>query len=74
MTASRVLKYNGTWTYSDDFPTGGYASVNLTSDATSGTATIRIQIDYDNKADIDETLTVDFSTPTKTGALGFPVE
>ncbi|MBN1769364.1 MAG: hypothetical protein JXR50_11105 [Prolixibacteraceae bacterium] len=65
---------DGVWTYNDNFPTGGYASVNLTSEATSGTAIIRIQIDYDDKADVDETLTVDFSTSTKTGALGFPVE
>jgi hypothetical protein len=65
---------DGIWTYNDNFPTGGYASINLTSDATSGSATMRIQIDYDDKADVDETLTVDFSTSTKTGALGFPVE
>jgi hypothetical protein len=65
---------DGTWTYNDIFPTGGYASINLTSEATSGTATMRIQIDYDDKADVDETMTVDFSTSTKTGALGFPVE
>lgn len=71
---AETTKSDGEWNYSECFPEGGYASVTVSSTATSGTAKIQIKIDYDDKADVIETLTVDFSTATKSGSLGFPVE
>ena len=71
---SEASKADGVWTYNGNFPVGGYASVTVSSEATSGTATIDIFIDYDDKAVVTDQLIVDFSTTTKTGSLGFPVE
>lgn len=71
---SEASKINGLWQYEGNFPIGGYASITASSVATSGTATIVIAIDYDTKADVSDTMVIDFSTATKTGSLGFPVE
>ncbi len=65
---------DGIWRYSECFPVGSYASISLNSVAISGTATITLNIDYPDKTNVNEVLIIDFSTNTKTGALGFPVE
>lgn len=65
---------DGNWQYSECFRSGSYASLNATSEATSGKATINITIDYDDKTDVNESIVIDFSTNTKTGALGFEVD
>lgn len=65
---------DGIWRYSECFPVGSYASISVNSVAVSGTATINLNIDYPDKTDINEVLIVDFSTNTRTGALGFPVD
>lgn len=71
---SEASKTDGIWSYNGNFPVGGYASVTVSSEATSGTATIELTIDYDDKDNVTDQLVVDFSTATKTGSLGYPVE
>lgn len=71
---SEATQMNGAWTYNEEFPVGGYASVTASSSASSGTATITVTINYDDKAVVTDQLIVDFSTSTKSGSIGFPVE
>ena len=71
---SEATHTNGVWQYNEEFPVGAYTSVTVKSAAVSGFAKITISIDYDDKPARTESLIVDFSSATKTGSLGFPVE
>lgn len=71
---SEASKLDGLWEFDDEFAVGSYASVSVTSEATIGSAIITITVDYDDKSPVTKTETVDFTTTTKSGAIGFAVE
>lgn len=65
---------DGKWDYENCFTSSDYASVFVNSVATSGTATLKLIIDYTDKDDVVEVMIIDFNTSTKTGGIGKPIE
>lgn len=65
--------YDGTWSYSDCFESGSYASVYIFSSSSTGTASVSLVITYNEDNIVRDRVLVDFASNTLTGGVGKPV-